>query len=250
MTKGRLVKALVLWSAVIAVLVIAALGVTMIRHGFSVCESPSRIETFVARSARSMAVPVRAKRKKNPLPNTPENLAEARAHWADHCAICHANNGGGNTTIGQNLYPKAPDMRQPRTQNMTDGELYYTIQNGIRLSGMPAWGQAGENDEDSSVVTWYFALSVLALAHGNEEHVMGKVTSISDNSITVETTSKQSVTVELAEQTKFEKSGSPATLKDLKVGDKVVIHADASGSKLVAHEVRFGAMRGSNPCKI
>ena len=53
-----------------------------------------------------------------------------------------------------------------------------------------------------AVVTWYFALSVLALAHGNEKHLMGKVTSISDNSITVETTSKQSVTVELAEQTK------------------------------------------------
>ena len=149
MTKGKLVKALVLWSAVIVGLVIAIVGVTMIRHGFSARESPSRIEIFVARSARSMAVTVRAKRMKNPLPNTAENLAQARAHWADHCAICHANNGGGNTTIGKNLYPKAPDMRQPRTQNMTDGELYYTIQNGIRLSGMPAWGQAGENDEDS-----------------------------------------------------------------------------------------------------
>ena len=149
MTKGKLVKALVLWSAVIVLLVIATLGVTMIRHGFSACGSPSRIETFVARSARSMAVPARAKRMKNPIPNTAENLAEARAHWADHCAICHANNGGGNTTISQNLYPKAPDIRQPRTQNVTDGELYYTIQNGIRLSGMPAWGQAGENDKDS-----------------------------------------------------------------------------------------------------
>jgi len=89
-----------------------------------------------------------------------------------------------------------------------------------------------------------FALSVMVLAHGNEKHVMGKVTSISDKSITVETTSKQSVTIELSEQTKFEKSGSPATLNDLKVGDKVVIHADASGSKLVAHEVRFGTMKG------
>src|SRR6266704_3269718 len=151
MTKGKLVKALVLWSAVIVGLVIAIVGVTMIRHGFSARKSPSRIETFVARSARSMAVPAREKRMKNPIPNTAENLAEARAHWADHCAICHANNGGGNTTIGQNLYPKAPDMRQPRTQNMTDGELYYTIQNGIRLSGMPAWGQAGENDEESEM---------------------------------------------------------------------------------------------------
>src|SRR5713226_854555 len=76
-----------------------------------------------------------------------------------------------------------------------------------------------------AVVTRFFALSILVLAHGNEKHVMGKVTSISDKSITVETTTKQSVTVELAEQTKFEKSGSPASLKDLKVGDRVVIHA-------------------------
>ena len=149
MTKGKLVKALVLWSAVIVGLVIAIVGVTMIRHGFSARQSPSRIETFVARSARSMAVPARARRMKNPIPNTAENLAEARAHWADHCAICHANNYGGNTTIGQNLYPKAPDMRLAETQNMTDGGLYYRIQNGIRLSGMPAWGHAGENDEDS-----------------------------------------------------------------------------------------------------
>lgn len=95
-----------------------------------------------------------------------------------------------------------------------------------------------------AVVALLFALSVMALAHGNEKHVMGKVTSISDHSITIETTSKQSVTVELSDKTKFEKSGAAATLKDLKVGDKVVIHADASGDKLVANEVHFGAKKG------
>jgi mono/diheme cytochrome c family protein len=57
-------------------------------------------------------------------------MAEARAHFADHCAICHANNGSGNTEIGQNLYPKAPDMRLRQTQNLTDGELYYTTASG------------------------------------------------------------------------------------------------------------------------
>ena len=94
------------------------------------------------------------------------------------------------------------------------------------------------------VVALLFALSLMALAHGNEKHVMGKVTSISDHSITLETSSKQPVTVELSDKTKFEKSGTAATLKDLKVGDKVVIHADASGDKLVANEVHFGAKKG------
>lgn len=46
----------------------------------------------------------------------------------------------------------------------------------------------------------------------------------------------------LSALTKFQKSGPPATLKDLKVGDKVVIHATGSDDKLVATEVRFGPM--------
>jgi hypothetical protein len=95
-----------------------------------------------------------------------------------------------------------------------------------------------------AVITLLFVLSVMALAHGKEKHVMGTVTSISDSSITVETTAKKSVTVDVSDKTKFEKSGAPATLKDLKVGDKVVVHADVSGDKLVANEVHFGAMKG------
>ena len=127
---------------------IAAFGLVSIRRGFSARDNPSWVETIVARTTRSMAVPAGAKRLKNPIPNTPDNLAEARAHFADHCATCHANNGSGDTEIGKNLYPKAPDMRLPQTQHLTDGELYYTIHNGIRLTGMPAWGSA-EKDEDS-----------------------------------------------------------------------------------------------------
>ena len=83
----------------------------------------------------------------------------------------------------------------------------------------------------------------MALAHGNDKHVMGTVTHISDNSITLETTAKKSVTVDVSDTTKFEKSGAAASLKDLKVGDKVVIHADGSSGKLVAREVRFGTMK-------
>ena len=92
-----------------------------------------------------------------------------------------------------------------------------------------------------AVVALLFAISIMALAHGKEKHVMGTVTGISDSSITVEITAKKSVTVDVSDKTKFEKSGVPATVKDLKVGDKVVIHADVSGDKLVANEVHFGA---------
>ncbi len=118
------------------------------RRGFSARENPSAIEAYVAKSVRRMAIPASAREAKNPFAATPELLADARAHFADHCATCHANDGSGQTIIGQNLYPKAPDMRLPQTQNLSDGEIYYIIHNGIRLTGMPAWGKA-TRDEDS-----------------------------------------------------------------------------------------------------
>jgi len=134
--------------ALAAVILVVAGAVVAVHHGFSARDQPSALETYVARTARRLAVPSRAKNEKNPFTGSHELMAGARAHFADHCAICHANNGSGNTEIGQNLYPKAPDMRLPQTQSLTDGEIYYTIHNGIRLTGMPAWG-AEEKDEDS-----------------------------------------------------------------------------------------------------
>jgi len=50
-------------------------------------------------------------------------------------------------------------MRLPATQNLSDGELYYTIQNGIRLTGMPAWGEPGDNDEDTWRLVHSYAVS-------------------------------------------------------------------------------------------
>jgi len=115
-------------------------------HGFSARDEPSSVETFLARHVRRLATPSAAKNLVNPLSPTPLDVAEARDHFADHCAICHANNGGGKTEIGGNMYPPAPDMRKEGTQNLTDGELFYILKNGIRFTGMPGWGGADEEN--------------------------------------------------------------------------------------------------------
>jgi cytochrome c553 len=118
--------------------------------GLSATAEPSAFEKVVARAARQMAIPPRAKSAQNPTPNTEEVLADARAHWADHCASCHANDGSGNTQAGKHMYPPAPDMRQPATQNLSDGELFYVIQNGVRFTGMPGWASGAHHDEEDS----------------------------------------------------------------------------------------------------
>jgi mono/diheme cytochrome c family protein len=97
-----------------------------------------------------MSVPASAKDLTNPVPNSQQVLAQARAHWADHCASCHANDGSGEIAMGKQMYPPAPDMRKPETQTLTDGELFYVIQNGIRLTGMPAWGSGSAQDAEDS----------------------------------------------------------------------------------------------------
>lgn len=139
--------------AIALCVVFGILGIVFLKtgaNGFSARAQPSVLETWVARQARSMAVPAGARERVNPVPESPEVLTEARAHWADHCAACHSNNGTGQAEMGKHMYPPAPDMRQPDTQNLTDGELFYIIQNGIRLTGMPAWGSGTSHDEQDS----------------------------------------------------------------------------------------------------
>jgi mono/diheme cytochrome c family protein len=126
----------------VALFVLAAAGMVLaaVRHGFSTHDDPTAVESFVARSLRNLAVPADLRGATNALPGTPENVAEGRAHWADHCASCHGNDGKGQTTLGQHLYPRAPDMTLPATQELSDGQLFAFIENGIRRTGMPGWG--------------------------------------------------------------------------------------------------------------
>ena len=115
-------------------------------HGLSARAKPSRFEAFLAERVRDLATPAATRERRNPLSPTPLDIAEGRDHFADHCAICHANNGSGRTQIGGNMYPPAPDMRESGTQNLTDGELFSIIENGVRFTGMPGWdGEAEDN---------------------------------------------------------------------------------------------------------
>lgn len=121
----------------------------MVRFGFSTRTSPSGVETMMATTMRDMAVPARYKTMKNPVTVTPAVIHEGLAHYADHCAVCHANNGSGDSMLGKGMYPRPPNLAGEETQSMSDGEIYYPIAYGIRLSGMPAFGDPSDNDMES-----------------------------------------------------------------------------------------------------
>jgi mono/diheme cytochrome c family protein len=131
-------------AAALAFAALVVLGAVVLHGGgMSARAEPSALEARVARAVRSWAIPSEAREARNPVAAGPEAIAAGLAHFADHCASCHANDGSGRTPLGRNLYPRAPDMRRRETQDLTDGELFHIIENGVRLTGMPAWGGEG-----------------------------------------------------------------------------------------------------------
>jgi len=133
-------------AGLILLVVGAALFTRWILHdGLSARAKPSRIETFLARNARGLSIPGDANRAANPVADSPEMQRDARLHFADHCAVCHGNDGTGDTPFGRGLYPKPPDLRGEHTQRLSDGELFWIIENGVRFTGMPAFGGTSEH---------------------------------------------------------------------------------------------------------
>ena len=149
MTKRSAWELMVL-AVVVAVTLGVLVGVYFVTAGVSARPLPSALETLTARAFRSLAIRMRLVGVTNPVPVSDAVITEGMEHFADHCAVCHGNDGSGNTEMGRGLYPRAPDMRLPATQNLSDAELFYIIENGVRLTGMPGWSTGTKEGETSS----------------------------------------------------------------------------------------------------
>jgi mono/diheme cytochrome c family protein len=154
-------------ASVVLVIVVAALGLiaaaaaSILHNGLSARARPTRLETVIARNLRNWMISAKARNLHNPISASEESLRQARMHFADHCASCHANDGSGSTMYGDGLYPKPPDLRLPATQNLSDGEIFWIIENGVRFTGMPAFGGHHGTTDDS----WKLVLFIRRLPH-------------------------------------------------------------------------------------
>jgi mono/diheme cytochrome c family protein len=135
---------------VVMAAVAGAAAFAIVNRGLSTSVPPTFVEAWLARSMRALATPRTVRNRPNPVPASEGVLRDARAHFADHCASCHANDGSGATPMGQRLYPRAPDMRASTTQQLSDGELFAIIEHGIRLTGMPGWSTGTPDGEAAS----------------------------------------------------------------------------------------------------
>lgn len=115
--------------------------------GLSSAEQPGRIERAIARRLVRLSVSDQARTASNPYATIPDAWRDVAEHYNDDCVACHGHDGRGTTTIGQNMYPKVPDLASPATQQLSDGELFEIIRNGVRWTGMPAWANDHTSDD-------------------------------------------------------------------------------------------------------
>src|SRR3984885_6859251 len=121
-------------------------------------KQPSQEETSVANAAKDVTIPLEAGKMKNPLPATDEVVSQGREVFLGSCAQCHGADARGDTDIGRNMYPPAMDLSSSHVQHWSDAELFWIIQNGVRLTGMPSW-KSSISDND----TWKLARFIHSL---------------------------------------------------------------------------------------
>ncbi len=68
------------------------------------------------------------------------------AHYSDMCVSCHGSPAGGRTEVGLGLNPPAPDLSSV-VNDWKPSELYWIIKNGIKMTGMPAFGPTHNENE-------------------------------------------------------------------------------------------------------
>jgi predicted CXXCH cytochrome family protein len=142
----------------------------LVRRGFRASSTPTAAEATVARAMRNLSIPKRERRARNPLETSSDALQQGREYFLTRCAVCHGIDGSGQTQIGLNLYPRASDLRASKTQSLTDGELHYIIENGIQLTGMPAWGNPHRESTENSWQLVLFIRSLRPLTHPESLH--------------------------------------------------------------------------------
>jgi mono/diheme cytochrome c family protein len=150
---------------------LAAAGV-MITGLFDVAAvtPPSRFEQKIATFALRRSVARRAPRASNPMAASPEIWRAGLSHYKENCVMCHGAPGVEESEFGQGLNPPAPDLTLPAIQKMSDGELFWIVSNGIRMTGMPAFSPTHKPEEVWKIVAFVRHLPELS---DEEEKALG-----------------------------------------------------------------------------
>ena len=123
-------------------------------HALVADRPPGRLETAIARRLVLLSIPASARRRVNPNAADTGAWRAGATHFQQHCAFCHGADGRGKSIVASRMYPPVPDLADAAIQGMSDGALFAVIQNGVRWTGMPAFGGTHGPDEIWQLVSF------------------------------------------------------------------------------------------------
>jgi len=110
-------------------------------------QEPGHLETIVMTQAKHLLLHWSSRDVIPPATiNLQAGIEEGDKLYATDCTMCHGSDGHSPTDNGRWMYPRASDLTSREVQDYSDRELFWIVKNGIRLSGMPAFGKV-ESDE-------------------------------------------------------------------------------------------------------
>jgi thiosulfate dehydrogenase len=102
---------------------------------------PSRFETWAAKTSLRATIDREAPKTPNPLPLDDTNLLAGIKLYGENCIVCHGGADGAATNITLGLYQHPPLLGKHGVEDDPDGETYWKVDHGIRLTGMPSFGR-------------------------------------------------------------------------------------------------------------
>jgi mono/diheme cytochrome c family protein len=139
----------------ISVLVMVLIVIALMRFNLTAQREPGPAETRLANLSKRYFIYRASRHGIPPRPqDTKASIERGGSHYGLDCSVCHADDGRSQRPLGQGMYPRASDLTSKQVQSYSDQELFWIIQNGIRFTGMPAFGNVETPDHVWDLVNY------------------------------------------------------------------------------------------------
>ncbi len=134
---------------------VVLIGVGMMQFRLTALQEPGPLETRITNLAKRLVIRRASSRGIPPRPiDTKASVETGGTHYGLDCGICHGAGGSAQMPAGRWMYPRATDLTSKQVQSYSDQELFWIIKNGIRFTGMPAFGKVETADNIWGLVNY------------------------------------------------------------------------------------------------
>ena len=151
--KSKSMLLLGFWAGILVCLLTPILLLAMGAINVGADVKPGLIERSLAPWGRDRSVATRALKEKNPYGGEPSAIATGLDHYRENCLMCHGAPEIAGAELSQGLNPPAPSLDKGG-KGRPDGELFWVIKHGLRMTAMPAFGPTHTDEEIWKIVAF------------------------------------------------------------------------------------------------